>query len=455
MSQSTLSSVIENTFCPQWMLFAVNVTCDVFRESSKNTRSNPNQNSLVQKISRAVNNRKEELIPYPIRHCYYMLKATPSFCVSVSMAIVDVVLNLKNFESTRNLNAPVEKYAWCGKRKLSVDNLTKDNLEEVFKYLSPEDLITCLKVCKKWKEVILTPSFLKKHNASYDFPEYILNKIITPSLHVENNVKTVFKSSEFYKILISAGLLYTNIKYIQKASAEVSSEVTKWKSVPVITKHQWMEKCNELINYFRFHSYDKAKLNELTDIIKFDIGLGNRFEFGYSYGREYSSIWEFHEKAISHMESGPSEMKLYSSIFWIYQLYSCYCSFSSMYREYPQRKNAQWLKTLSVPSKLEHDPALVQDRCHSSGRIPLIPVRDRCGHLFDFVIVKYASATCPTTHQKIISKEVNFDGKLFKKIQKQFNLMIKDANLLDCLLRNDRPFRNVQRIPFVHFLAED
>src|SRR5262245_3604850 len=53
----------------------------------------------------------------------------------------------------------------------------------------------------------------------------------------------------------------------------------------------------------------------------------------------------------------------------------------------PQKVNYKICKNLTYPDQLKEDLVLGQYICEKSGHIPLIPVIDKCGHFFDYIVI--------------------------------------------------------------------
>lgn len=121
-------------------------------------------------------------------------------------------------------------------------------------------------------------------------------------------------------------------------------------------------------------------------------------------------------------------------IYWIW----------NSYEAAKQKSHKELVEALHLPQNLIQDPFLRQYICSISGRVPLIPVIDKCNHLFDYLCIRDHIARkieCPITHKHLTQDDIELDLEAFTNIQRR----------LAALKRNNDPLVQGLRFKIFHF----
>lgn len=287
------------------------------------------------------------------------------------------------------------------------ERMNLELLSHIFSFLTLQEQLKCQQVCKVWRNCFVEPSLRletrydeKWHLQSYQFCDLILQKKLTSRKLITQYTWVLLKNPDAYGLAFHVSIFGYNLKLLKDKFSNVSPEMNEWTS-------QSDEKCLTLMG----KSNKRLKKSKMS------------YERGYAESRpreEYKSLEEFDKEEILSIQNRPYLLTGVSLAAQIPNLRKAYTHLKKLLRDFPEQANSQFINAFAMPKELESEPRLQKYRCTQSGKIPFIPVNDLCGHLFDYISLKYETGPlkCPVTQIPLELDKIKFNKRAFLKIQK-------------------------------------
>lgn len=330
------------------------------------------------------------------------------------------------------LVSPITSYYRLCKSKLSlksssvkqidsqIEKLDTDLLSSVFKFLPLKDLRTCQNVCKKWRDCFAIASCREAMHLddrmTKEAIELLLNDILTQKNLTKEYIRTFVTSSHPYWLVGSFCALSYMAVLLTEEFNSIESKIQSHLSISLEERMALFEKENTFRKILRESCIGRSYCTPQFDL---------------------QSVEEYDQMKIEKISHGPYMIFILSMIVASPILAIALTSIEKIIKSYPKKAKGRLLTPLS---QLATHPLLQNQLCKLSGRAPLIPVKDICGHTLDYPeVLKSDQPRCPITRATLHIDELFFDHHTFEKIQRCWKQIINSQSWLSKRLNRTHP----------------
>jgi hypothetical protein len=300
------------------------------------------------------------------------------------------------------------------RNKCMFDNMPRDILLNIFSFLTVEERKKCFTTCKDWKVSIECLNFHSRdyHAESYQTCEFLLSQLCKAR---SEQRKMKIKNVAAKGALISA-IALPMVFLFKKAVSSYFSINERIQELPNIPEEQHEQVYRDMYKSV-FGTDEDGSIVENLDYSK------------NIYYRNMDDVVRSLEEEKKVIAGGSGVLGLMlgaiGGVFLNEEV-------TRINQQYQQTKWTELAAKVAYPEALSQNESLSRYVCTISGRVALVPVKDSCGHFFDYLFIKariIQNGTCPVSGQQITIQDLKFQNRTFYHIQTTIGQLNLDASI--------------------------